>query len=149
MRRLFTVLLLMYVPNGTPGILIGLLIYTCTFWAGYTLECRPFESKQRNYQEAFNNICFSFMLCLCFMFTPFCTDEKAREGLGEVFNYLFYVMLGVNISLQLVSTVRSIIRKYRTWFYKRRNDKIIKGRLDKKLELEERDRVARMKARMK
>jgi hypothetical protein len=83
------------------------------------------------------------------MFTPFCTDEKVREGLGEVFNYLFYVMLGANISLQLVSTIRSIIQKYRTWFFKRKNDKIIKRRLNKKLEKEERDRVARMEARMK
>jgi hypothetical protein len=58
-------------------------------------------------------------------------------------------MLGANISLQLVSTVRSIIRKYRTWFFKRKNDKTIKKRLNKKLELEERDRVARMEARMK
>ncbi len=66
-----------------------------------------------------------------------------------MFNYLFYVMLGANISLQLVSTVRSIIKKYRTWLFKRKNDKIIKRRLNKKLEKEERDRVARMEARMK
>jgi hypothetical protein len=58
-------------------------------------------------------------------------------------------MLGANISLQLVSTVRSIIKKYRTWLFKRKNDKIIKRRLNKKLEKEERDRVARMEARMK
>jgi hypothetical protein len=75
MRRVITVCTLMWVPS-TPGIQIGFLLYTCTFWSGYTLSCRPFESLLRNCQEVFNNSCFSILLYLGFEFTPFCTDAE-------------------------------------------------------------------------
>jgi hypothetical protein len=115
-----TVCVLIWVPS-TPGLQIGTLMWTCTFWSGYVLYYKPFATKGRNYQEVFNNSCFYILLSICFQFTPFFTDEDVRKVLGQIFNYVFYAMLALNILLQVFNTISSLVKKCRGCYYKKRN----------------------------
>ena len=135
-RRLLTVCVLIWVPL-MPGIQIGILMWTCTFWSGYALHYKPFASKNRIYQEVFNNSCFYVLLSICFQFTPFYTEEAVRLALGRMFNYVFYAMLALNISMQIFDTIKSLIKKCRGCYYKKRNQRIVDRLLAQRLEQKE------------
>ena len=96
-------------------------MWTCTFWSGYALHYKPFPNKRRIFQEVFNNSCFYVLLSICFQFTPFYDDEAVKTKLGQIFNYCFYAMLGLNVSLQVYDTLFSLVKKFRGFYYKKRN----------------------------
>ena len=64
-RRVCTIIGIIVAPK-IVSFQIGNLLWMCIFWAGYSTEYQPMIDRHRNYLDQFNNVCYYFMVLLCF-----------------------------------------------------------------------------------
>lgn len=109
-RRLFATLCIFYMKS-LPNFQIGIQIWICVLWIGYTISERPFYDPSLNHVEAANNIFYWFLLVFCFGLTSAIDDKSTRNILGYIFIVLIVILISANATFMLVGVVNKVFLK--------------------------------------
>jgi len=109
LRRSVTILSLVYVGK-LPGFQIGILLWMCTFWAGYSASVKPHTDLILNKLEFVNEILYGVLLHITFLFTDYCNDKMARSVAGWTFVVVLLLLLLLN-AFFLITTY--MVKSYR------------------------------------
>lgn len=107
-RRIVVSVCLSYMDK-TPAFQIGFQLMMCVYWTGYVITERPFEDPSLNWLDFFNNICYYFVLLVCYCLTSFNNQTShSFEYLGWAFNGLILGMLLSNMGYMLVGLCHNL-----------------------------------------
>jgi hypothetical protein len=121
---MYAVLLVLYADWPLFGIQASYLMSMGTLL--YLAVVRPFETRQGNNSEIFNELCILACINHLYMYTDYYTDvEKQMES-----GWSFIAIIGLNImvntsmmvytsALMVKNLVKKLRQKYRVWKYKR------------------------------
>jgi hypothetical protein len=71
----------------------------------------PYNEREMNRKEVFNEVMLMILTYHMLLFTDFITDPQLQFDLGKSFIFFLYVMVGMNLTFLMKVTVDKCLRK--------------------------------------